>query len=142
MQTFEGFRLLFAGLLARSQYASGRSCDRPIPSNFNIVFRGRKAKTTLVPIIRIALYISHAILSTLPKISTHCCPPNTNSAQMLNFFHLPIPSQQSTSSPSKAVPRLRPTLPPERTHTAWKPSQQSVFCTHSVTMWTWIAQSV
>jgi hypothetical protein len=38
-----------AGLLARSQYASGRSCDRPTRSKFSVVFLGPRANAELVP---------------------------------------------------------------------------------------------
>jgi hypothetical protein len=42
-------RVFNTGLLARSQFASGRSCDRPTPSSLSVVFLGSKAKAELVP---------------------------------------------------------------------------------------------
>jgi hypothetical protein len=51
-----------AGLLARSQFASGRSCDRPTRSRFSVVFLGPRANTELVPKFHVALHASHASL--------------------------------------------------------------------------------
>jgi hypothetical protein len=48
-----------AGLLARSQFASGRSCDRP---NSIKVFLGTRANAELVPKFHVALHASHAAL--------------------------------------------------------------------------------
>jgi hypothetical protein len=42
-------RVFNAGLLARSQFASGRSCNRPTRSKFSVVFLGPRAKAQLVP---------------------------------------------------------------------------------------------
>jgi hypothetical protein len=56
-----------AGLLARSQFASGRTCDRPTRSRFSVVFIGPRANAELV---HVALYASHAALSMVTlKIS-------------------------------------------------------------------------
>jgi hypothetical protein len=41
--------LSFAGLLARSQYASGRSCDRPSRHRFSSAFLGHRANAEMVP---------------------------------------------------------------------------------------------
>jgi hypothetical protein len=51
-----------AGLLARSQFASGRSCDRPTRSRFSVVFLGPRANAELVPKFHVALYASNAAL--------------------------------------------------------------------------------
>jgi hypothetical protein len=53
---------LNAGLLARSQFASGRSCDRPTRSRFSVVFLGPRANVELVPKFHVALHASHAAL--------------------------------------------------------------------------------
>ena len=41
--------VLFVGLLARSQYASGRSCDRPSRHRFSLVFLCFQANAEMVP---------------------------------------------------------------------------------------------
>jgi hypothetical protein len=51
-----------AGLLARSQFASGRSCDRPTRTRFFVVFLGPRANAELVPKFHVALHASHAAL--------------------------------------------------------------------------------
>jgi hypothetical protein len=51
-----------AGLLARSQFASGRSCDRPARSSFSVVFLGPRANAELVPKFHVALHDSHEAL--------------------------------------------------------------------------------
>jgi hypothetical protein len=51
-----------AGLLARSQFASGRSCDRPTRSRFSVVFLGPRANAELVPKFHVALHASHPAL--------------------------------------------------------------------------------
>jgi hypothetical protein len=48
-----------AGLLARSQFASGRSCDRPTRSRFSVVFLGPRANAESVPKFHVALHASH-----------------------------------------------------------------------------------
>jgi hypothetical protein len=59
-----------AGLLARSQCASGRSCDWLTQSRFSVVFLGPRANAELVPKFHIALHASHAALPMItPKIS-------------------------------------------------------------------------
>jgi hypothetical protein len=55
-------RVLNAGLLARSQFASGRSCDRPTRSRFSVGFFGPRANAELVPKFHVAFYASHAAL--------------------------------------------------------------------------------
>jgi hypothetical protein len=51
-----------AGLLARSQFASWRSCDRPTRSRFSVVFLGPRANAELVPKFHVALHAFHAAL--------------------------------------------------------------------------------
>jgi hypothetical protein len=51
-----------AGLLARSQFASGRSYDWPIQSRFSVVFLGPRTNAELVPKFQVALHASHAAL--------------------------------------------------------------------------------
>jgi hypothetical protein len=63
-------RVFNAGLLARSQFASGRSCDRPTRSRFSVVFHGPRANAETVPKFHVALHASHAALPMItPKIS-------------------------------------------------------------------------
>jgi hypothetical protein len=51
-----------AGLLARSQFAFGRSCDRPTRSRFSVVFLGPRANAEVIPKFHVALHASHAVL--------------------------------------------------------------------------------
>jgi hypothetical protein len=51
-----------AGLLARSQFASGRSCDRPTRLRFSVVFLGLRSNAELVPKFNVALHASHVAL--------------------------------------------------------------------------------
>jgi hypothetical protein len=60
-----------AGLLARSQFASGRSCNRPTRSTFSVVFFGLRANAELVPKFHIALHASHA---ALPMVTLKILP--------------------------------------------------------------------
>jgi hypothetical protein len=53
-------RVFNAGLLARSQFAFGRSCDRPARARFSMVFLGRRANAELVPKFHVPLHASHA----------------------------------------------------------------------------------
>jgi hypothetical protein len=63
-------RVFNAGLLTSSQFASGRSCDRPTRSRFSVVFLGPRANAELVPKFHVALHASHAALPMVtPKIS-------------------------------------------------------------------------
>jgi hypothetical protein len=63
-------RVFSAGLLARSQFVSGRSCDRPTQSRFSVVFFGPRANAKLVPKFHVALYASNAALPmVISKIS-------------------------------------------------------------------------
>jgi hypothetical protein len=49
-------------MLARSQFASGRSCDRPTRLRFSVVFLGPRANAESVPKLHVALHASHAAL--------------------------------------------------------------------------------
>jgi hypothetical protein len=49
-----------AGLLARSWFESGRSCDCPTRSRFSMIFFGSRAYAELVPKFHTALHASHA----------------------------------------------------------------------------------
>jgi hypothetical protein len=51
-----------AKLLARSQFASGRSCDRPARSRFSMVLLGPRANAEIVFKLHVALHASHAAL--------------------------------------------------------------------------------
>jgi hypothetical protein len=65
-------RGLNAGLLARSQFAFGRSCDRPTRSRFSVVFLGPRANAELVPKVHVALHASHAALPMVALGISHC----------------------------------------------------------------------
>jgi hypothetical protein len=70
-----------AGLLARSQFASGKSCGRPTRSMFSVVFLGPRANAELVPKFHVALHASHAALPMVKlKIS-----PCTNVTWTFDF---------------------------------------------------------
>jgi hypothetical protein len=60
-----------ARLLARSQLASGRSCDRSTQSMLSMVFLGPRANVELVPKFHVALHASHA---ALPMVSLKILP--------------------------------------------------------------------
>jgi hypothetical protein len=55
-------RVFNARLLARSQFASRRFCDRPTQSRFSVVFLGPRANVELIPKFQVALHVSHAAL--------------------------------------------------------------------------------
>jgi hypothetical protein len=87
---------LNAGLLARSQYAFGRSCDRPTRSSFSVVFLGPRANAELVPKFHVALHASHAALPMLTsKFRPKVAPPPRIYIQI---------------SPTAALPRIISTL--------------------------------
>jgi hypothetical protein len=58
-------RVFNAELLASSQFASGRSCDRPTRSRLSVVFLGPRANAELVLKFHVALHASHAALQIL-----------------------------------------------------------------------------
>jgi hypothetical protein len=63
-------------LLARSQYASGRSCDLPIRAQFSVFFLGHGANAELVLKFHDALHASHAALPILTsKFRPKVAPP-------------------------------------------------------------------
>jgi hypothetical protein len=65
-------RIFNAGLLARSQSAYGRSCDRPTRSRFSVVFLGPRANAELVPKFHVALHASHAALPMIALEISYC----------------------------------------------------------------------
>jgi hypothetical protein len=70
-----------AGLVARNQFASGRSCDRLTWSKFSMAFLGPRANGELVPKFHVALHASHAALPMVTlKIS-----PYTNVTLTFDF---------------------------------------------------------
>jgi hypothetical protein len=72
METNIRARVINVGLLARSQFASGRFCDRPTRSKFSVVFLGPRANAELVPKFHVILHASHAALSMITlKISPY-----------------------------------------------------------------------
>jgi hypothetical protein len=64
-------RVFNAGLLARSQFASLKSCDRPTQSRFSVVFLGPRANSELVSNFHVALLASHA---ALPMVTLQISP--------------------------------------------------------------------
>jgi hypothetical protein len=60
-----------AGLLARSQFASGRSCDRTTRQRFSVVFLSPRANAELVPKYQVAL---HAFYAALPMVTLKTSP--------------------------------------------------------------------
>jgi hypothetical protein len=74
-------RIFNARLLDRSQFASGRSCDRPTRSRFSVIFLGPGTNAELVPRFHIALHVSHAAFPMVTlKISLY-----TNVTLTLDF---------------------------------------------------------
>jgi hypothetical protein len=69
------------GLLARSQFASGRSCDRPTRLRFSVVPLDPTANADLVPKFHVALHASHA---ALPMVTLNISP-YTNVALTFDF---------------------------------------------------------
>jgi hypothetical protein len=69
--TVPGFN---ARLLARSQFAFGRSCDRPTRSRFSVVFLGPRANAELIPKFHFAQHASHVAL----QMVTLRISPSTN----------------------------------------------------------------
>jgi hypothetical protein len=78
-----------AGLLARSKFVSGRSCDRPTRSRFSVVFLGPRAELVLK--FHVALHASHA---ALPMV-TLTISPYTNVTMTFDFdFKLDHPAYE------------------------------------------------
>jgi hypothetical protein len=79
--TIDRARGFGAGLLTRSRFASGRSCDQPTRSRISVVFLGPRANAELVPKFHVALHASHALLPVVTlKIS-----PYTNVTLTFDF---------------------------------------------------------
>jgi hypothetical protein len=89
-----------AGLLARSQFASGRSCGRPNRSRFCVVFLVPSANSELVRKLHIALHASHAALPmvtpknrsnvalpVLDQMSLHFSPSNVIEENNSDHMH-------------------------------------------------------
>jgi hypothetical protein len=55
------------GLLARSQFASGRPCDRPTRSRLSVVFLCPRANAELVHKFHVAMHTSHATVPMITK---------------------------------------------------------------------------
>jgi hypothetical protein len=88
------------GLLTRSQFASGRSCDRPTRSRLSVVFLGPRANAELVPKFHVALHASsHAALPMVTlKIS-----PYTNITLTFDFdfgLDYPVHGRYGRGSPT------------------------------------------
>jgi hypothetical protein len=65
-------RSVNAGLLARCQFASGRSCDHRTRSRISVVFLGPRANAKFVSKFHVALHASHAaLLMVTLKISSY-----------------------------------------------------------------------
>lgn len=90
------FLYLKAGLLARTLYAPGRSCDQLPRSKFSLFFLGPRANAELIP--RIHMTTLHKIdikfltktqsSPTRSKFSHKAALQTQNSARTLNFFPL------------------------------------------------------
>jgi hypothetical protein len=64
--------IFHAGLLARRQFASRKSCNPPTRSRFSVVFLGPRANAELIPKFHVALHASHAALPIVTlKISPY-----------------------------------------------------------------------
>jgi hypothetical protein len=65
-------RVFNTGRMARNQFASGRSCNRPTQTRFSVFFLGPRANAKLVPKFHVALHASHAAVQTvILKISPY-----------------------------------------------------------------------
>jgi hypothetical protein len=82
LETNVRIRAFNVGLLARSQFASGRSCDRPTRSRFSVV--GPRAYAEVVPKFHVALHASHAAL----PMGTLKISPYTNVTLTLGWITL------------------------------------------------------
>ena len=92
---------LTAGLLARSQCASGRSCDRPPDTDFRDFPRSH-SKCRVIK-IHVALHVSHAALLKInSKIFTKAqpCQRDQNFVIMLHSRHQIRPKCSHISSPA------------------------------------------
>jgi hypothetical protein len=64
-------RVFNAGMLAGSQFTSGRSCDRPTRSRVSVVFFGPRENAELVPKFHVELHASHA---AVPMVTLKILP--------------------------------------------------------------------
>jgi hypothetical protein len=78
-----------SGLLARRQFASGRSCDQPARSRFSVVFLAPRANAELVPKFYIALHASNAALPIV-TLKTSPCTNVTLTSDFDNGLDHPI----------------------------------------------------
>jgi hypothetical protein len=117
-------RVFNTGLLARSQFASGGSCDRPTRSRFSVVFLGPRANAELLPTLHVALHVPHA---ALPMVTSKFRP--TVALPMLDQnFTIMQPFQHAKSITLSNIP-----LPEGQAGTAWEPSnrrRKHVSCLH------------
>jgi hypothetical protein len=76
------FLLLFAGLLASSQYASGRSCDRPSRHRFSWFSSVFKQMLRWFLNSKLLLHASHA---AFPILNSLKLPPVLDAADLIVF---------------------------------------------------------
>jgi hypothetical protein len=119
-----GLVYLNAGLLARSQYAFRRSCNRPTRSRFSVVFHGPRANAKLVSKFHVALHASHAALPMLtskfrPKVApciniqispNAALPRNISKFKIAHERIRPCFTSHSTFSTSKRLTFTKPTF--------------------------------
>ena len=125
-----GFVYLNAGLLVRSQYESGRSCNRPTGFRFSACLFAPTANAPLILKIQDALRASHVDLLTLTsKFSPKCCPPNIKCRPNAQLLSSAAYSQQSTSHHRTFLTSQRiissPNYPYEKDERAWPGNLQS-----------------
>jgi hypothetical protein len=114
---------LKAGLLARSQYVSGRSSDPPTRSKFSAALLGPGEHGGLVQYIKstwhcmlsmqssISNFLSRRSTPTVTKFRHNAALQTQNSAQMLNFFPL-LHTQTPIFHQLTFFTSQRSTLPP------------------------------
>jgi hypothetical protein len=73
-------RVFKAALLARSQFASGRCCDRPTRSKFCVIFLSLRENAELVLKFHVALNASHAALPRVIVLSSDGAPHRNKTA--------------------------------------------------------------
>jgi hypothetical protein len=120
-------RVFNAELLAKSQLASGRSCDRPTRSS-SMVFLGPRANAEFVPKFQVGLHASHAAypivtLKLRPNatfamsdyISLECSPSNAiRSKNLINSDHMLYPCEKDLLAlPGKLLNRSYCLLDPK-----------------------------
>jgi hypothetical protein len=80
-------RVFNAGLLARSRFVSGRSCDRPNRLRLAMVFLGPRANAVLVPKFHVAL---HASQISLPIVTLQMFPQFSPTNVGSNFSRMQL----------------------------------------------------